>query len=164
MAAAASDALEELIGPTVEAMGYDVVRVRLGGSRPPRLQVMVERRDAAAMTVDDCAAISAALSALLDIEDPLEGRYDLEVSSPGIDRPLVRLDDFARFAGFEAKLETMAPIAGRRRFRGRLGAVEADKVSIDLGAPGGTVSIPFAAIRDAKLVLTDKLIADSLKR
>ena len=109
------------------------------------------------MTVEHCAEISRALSALLDVADPLPGAYQLEVSSPGIDRPLVRRADFERFAGFEARIETATPIEGRRRFRGRLGRLEGDVVHLE--APEGERSIPFSAIKKAKLILTDDLLA-----
>ncbi|MDP6516446.1 MAG: ribosome maturation factor RimP [Alphaproteobacteria bacterium] len=156
-------AIERLIAPTVQAMGYALVRARLSGDRRRTLQVMAERTDGQAMTVDDCASISRAVSALLDVEDPIRGRYDLEVSSPGIDRPLVRLDDFARFAGFQATVETDAASAGRRRFKGRLEGVAGQEVRIDLGGAAGVVTVPFDAISRAKLVLTDELIRTSLK-
>jgi ribosome maturation factor RimP len=161
VAGATQEVLERLIAPTVEAMGYSLVRVRLGGS-PRRLQVMAERSDGTAMTVDGCAALSKALSALLDVEDPIEGAYALEVSSPGIDRPLVRLADFDRFAGFEAKIVTGAPVDGRHRFRGRLLGTDSAAVQIDVGGEVGVAAVPFDAIRDAKLVLTDELIAATL--
>ncbi len=162
MAGATNEALFQLIAPTVEAMGYDVVRVKLSGSRSARLQVMAERHDNVAMTVDDCAALSSAISAVLDVEDPIPGNYDLEVSSPGIDRPLVRAADFERYAGFVAKLETAEPIDGRKRFRGRLLDVKDGAVRVELDATEQMVAIPLAALREAKLVLTDDLIAASL--
>ena len=109
------------------------------------------------MTVEHCAAISHAVSALLDVADPIGGSYQLEVTSPGIDRPLVRRADFARFAGFEARLETTVPIDGRRRFRGRLVGLDGDDVCLRL--PEGEQRIPFGAVKKAKLVLSDDLIA-----
>lgn len=144
-------AIEELIAPTVEAMGCAVVRVRLSQARAPVLQVMVERADGAPVTVDDCARISHAVSAALDVADPVAGSYNLEVSSPGFDRPLVRAADFERFAGREAKLETVEPVGGRRRFRGRLIGYADRTVRIELGGDG-EVCVPFAAIRAARLV------------
>jgi ribosome maturation factor RimP len=159
---ATNDALMQLIAPTIDAMGYDVVRVKLSGSSPARLQVMAERRDLIPMTVEDCAALSTAVSAVLDVEDPIPGHYDLEVSSPGIDRPLVRPADFERYTGFVAKLETAVPIDGRKRFRGRLVDVTDDVVQVELDTTEQTVAIPFEALREAKLVLTDDLIAASL--
>ena len=149
--------VEKLIAPALGEMGYDLVRVRLLGGKPPRLQVMAERRDGVAMTVDDCAEISHVLSALLDAEDPIDDSYLLEVSSPGIDRPLTRLADFQRFSGFEAKIELQRPLDGRRRFRGRLLGVEDQSVLLRM--EGQSVSLPFADIGDAKLVLTDDLLA-----
>jgi ribosome maturation factor RimP len=111
------------------------------------------------MTVEDCAEISRTASALLDVADPIEAAYTLEVSSPGIDRPLVRREDFQRFAGFEAKLELSEPVEGRRRFRGRVIGIEGDEVRLLVGT--ATLALPFAAIARAKLVLTDELIRAS---
>mgnify|MGYP006276744541 FL=1 len=159
--------LAEIVVPTAEAMGYDVVRIRfMGGSRSHTLQVMAERAADGVMEVEDCAELSRALSAALDVEDPIEGTYALEVSSPGIDRPLTRLADFERFAGWEAKLETHELIDGRKRFKGELGGVETrddgvPEVLIEI--PEGTVGLEFDWIADAKLVLTDALIAESLR-
>ena len=164
MAATNDDAVREMIAPTLEAMGYSLVRVRLMESKPRRLQVMADRHDGVDMTVDDCATLSTAISAVLNVEDPIKGQYDLEVSSPGIDRPLVTLDDFERYTGFEAKLEADPSDAGRKRYRGRLAGIVDEMVRIDIGAPDGTVAIPFAGIREAKLVLTDELIAASRNR
>ena len=138
-------------------MGYELVRVMSTGGRRPTLQVMAERIDRAGMTVDDCAEISRAVSALLDVEDPISGAYQLEISSPGIDRPLMKLVDFERFAGFEARVETDRPIEGQRKFRGQILGL-ADE-AVRLGLPEGERIIPFTSIRKAKLVLTDDLIA-----
>ena len=154
-------AIDRLIAPTLAGMGYALVRARLSGGGRRTLQVMAERSDGATMKIEDCAEISRALSALLDVEDPIEGAYDLEVSSPGIDRPLVRLDDFARFVGFDAKIETARPIDGRKRFSGRLDGVSAGRVRIDLGG-GNVAALPHEDIREAKLVLTDELIAANM--
>ena len=151
--------VEDLIAPSLRDMGYELVRVMLRGRERPTLEIMAERADRASITVEDCAEISRAVSALLDMEDPLPGSYVLEVTSPGIDRPLVRPDDFARFAGFEARIETAAPIDGRRRFKGRLIGVEGDEVRIEVD--GTSVPVPLASIKQAKLVLTDELIAAS---
>lgn len=156
------DALAELIEPTLRSMGYELVQVRMLGGARPTLQVMAEPVDRRPMTVEDCAEISHAISALLDVEDPIPGSYVLEVSSPGIDRPLVRPTDYERFAGHLAKLETGEPVAGRRRFRGTILAVAGDSVRISI--EGETVEVPFAAIRRAKLVLTDELLAASRRR
>jgi ribosome maturation factor RimP len=150
-----------LIEPTLQAMGYALVRVALvGGAARPTLQLMAERIDGAAMSVDDCADISNAVSAVLDVEDPINGAYVLEVSSPGIDRPLVKKGDYERFAGFEARLEMAEPVSGRKRFRGRLLGTQADAVKVKLDT-GEEVELPLARIARAKLVLTDDLIAAS---
>jgi ribosome maturation factor RimP len=147
----------ELIEPTLRDMGLELVRVLVSGGQRPTLQIMVERGDHAPTTLDDCAEVSRAVSALLDVADPLPGAYRLEVTSPGIDRPLVRRADYERFAGFEARLETELPIDGRRRFRGRLLGVAGDQVRLAL--PEGEQSLPLDAIKKAKLVLTDDLLA-----
>jgi len=151
--------IEAMVTPSLEAMGYRLVRVSMTGGQRATLQVMAERLDGAAMTVEDCADISRSLSALLDVADPIAGAYTLEVSSPGIDRPLVRREDFQRFAGFEAKVELSEPVEGRRRFRGRVLGIEGDAVRLLVGA--ATLELPFAAIARAKLVLTDELIRAS---
>ena len=152
--------IERMIAPSLDAMGYDVVRVRLGGGNEPTLQVMAELKTGAAMTAEDCADISHAVSALLDVEDPIDGPFVLEVSSPGIDRPLVRAADFDRFAGFEARIELHGMIDGRRRFQGRLQGMVGDGVRLEAGS--GSIDIPIDAIRNAKLVLTDALLAAGL--
>lgn len=147
----------ELIEPTLHDMGFELVRVLMSGGQRPTLQVMVERSDQGPVTLDQCAEVSHAISALLDVADPLPGAYRLEVTSPGLDRPLVRRADYERFAGFEARLETELPLEGRRRFRGRLLGIADDQVRLAL--PEGETSIPFDAIKKAKLVLTDELLA-----
>jgi ribosome maturation factor RimP len=155
--------IERMIADAVAGAGYDLVRVRLDGvGHSQRLQVMVERKDRESMTVDHCAEVSRLVSALLDVEDPLPGHYTLEVSSPGIDRPLVRPEDYERFAGFEARIETVRPVDGRKRFRGRVRGRDGDVVRID--CDDGPAAVPFAEIRRAALVLTDELIAASRER
>ncbi len=149
--------IEEMIVPALTEMGFALVRVRLSGGARPTLQIMAERSEETGMTVEDCAAISHTVSAILDVEDPLSGAYTLEVSSPGIDRPLVRRRDFERFAGFEAKIETHGAIDGRRRFRGRLAGLEGDLVR--LTTKDGDVVLPLDDVHQAKLVLTDDLLA-----
>lgn len=153
--------VETIIAPAVEDLGYEIVRVIFSGKIRPVVQVMAERADRAAMTVEDCAQISRTVSALLDVEDPVSGSYMLEVSSPGIDRPLTRRRDFDRFAGFEARLETHEPVGGRKRFRGRLLGTTGDAVRLmPTDQPAGQeVAVPFAALKKAKLVLTDELLA-----
>jgi ribosome maturation factor RimP len=147
----------ELIEPTLHDMGFELVRVLLHGGHRPTLQVMAERVDRAPMTVDQCAEISRAVSALLDVADPIAGSYQLEVTSPGLDRPLTRRADFDRFRGAEARVETDVPIEGRRRFRGRLLGVVDDQLRLQLAE--GEQAIPCSMIRKAKLVLTDDLLA-----
>jgi len=153
--------LEPIITPAVEAAGYRLVRLRLIGGKRKTLQVMAERPDGS-MNVDDCARLSRALSEFLDKEDPIEGEYVLEVSSPGIDRPLTRITDFARWAGHEARIELIAPDAdGRKRFRGLLLGLAGNDVLID--AEGTRIAFAFRTIAEAKLVLTDKLVAEDLR-
>jgi ribosome maturation factor RimP len=155
--------IARLIEPSLEAMGYRLVRIiQTGGQHRPTLQVMAERRDEQPMTVDDCAEISRSVSALLDVADPIAGTYMLEVSSPGIDRPLVRPEDYDRFAGFEARIELSAPQDGRKRYTGRL--LGRDGEAVRLVADGGEVRLKLAAIARAKLVLTDDLIAQAQKK
>jgi len=142
--------VERVIAPALNAMGFDVVRVLLMGGGRTKLQVMAERRDGAPVSLEDCAAISRAVSAILDVEDPVPGTYTLEVSSPGLDRPLVKERDFARFAGHEARIETKRPIAGRRRFRGRLEGVAGGRVTIV--TEDGPAELPVAEIQRARLI------------
>ena len=148
----------------IAAMGDLVVRVRITGSRRKTVQIMAERPDGT-MDVDDCAEISRSVSALLDVEDPIAGEYILEVSSPGIDRPLVQGDDFVRFAGHAAKIKLAAPIDGRKRFAGRLDGVVDGAVVLTMTDDGDRqVRLPLDQIADAQLVLTDELIRESLKK
>jgi ribosome maturation factor RimP len=150
--------IARLVEPVLQAMGYELVRVHYGsGGGRPTLQIMAERLDRRSMAVEDCAEISRSLSALLDVEDPLEEAYVLEVSSPGIDRPLIRPADYQRFAGFEARLELSQPVEGRRRFRGRIGELVDGQLRIIEEA--GEYRLPLEQINKAKLVLTDDLIA-----
>ncbi|MEK9676829.1 MAG: ribosome maturation factor RimP [Rhodospirillaceae bacterium] len=146
----------ELISPALEALGYELVRVQVMGSRHKTMQVMAERLDEAGMTVDDCAAISREISALLDVDDPISEAYDLEVSSPGIDRPLVKLKDFDRFVGFDARVEMYDVINGRKKFKGKLIGLSGEKVEMKMGEE--RVALPYDGIRRAKLLLTDELI------
>jgi ribosome maturation factor RimP len=148
--------VRRLIAPSVEEAGYDLVRVEFPRGDRQTLQIMIERHDLVPITVDDCAGVSRLLSAILDVEDPLPGRYTLEVSSPGLDRPLVRIEDYERFAGFEARIEMTRPVDGRRRFQGRLRGTEDGLVRIE--CDGAVAAIPFPGIRRASLVVTDDLI------
>ena len=151
-----------MITPSLDAMGYRIVRVAFTGGRRPTLQIMAERRDGAAMSVDDCADISRTVSALLDVADPIPVAYALEVSSPGIDRPLIDRDDFVRFAGYEAKVEMSNLIDGRKRFRGRL--LGADDGAVRIALDDREVALPLAEVVRAKLVLTDELLAAAQKQ
>ena len=152
--------LAEVITPVIEGMGFELVRVRYMGGKTKTVQIMVERPEGG-IEVEECAEISTAVSAVLDVEDPIEDAYTLEVSSPGIDRPLTRLRDFETWAGYEAKLETSELIDGRRRFKGTLAGVEDGEVLIEVQE--GTIGLRFEWLSDAKLVLTDALIRDVLK-
>ncbi len=152
--------LAEIVTPVIEDMGFELVRLRLMGGNTPTLQIMAER-PGGGIEVDDCAEISIAVSAVLDVEDPILDAYNLEVSSPGIDRPLTRLKDFETFEGYEAKLETAELIDGRKRFRGVLAGVEDNDVLINIDE--GTVGLDFDWLAEAKLVLTDELIREMLK-
>ncbi len=153
------DRVRRLVEEPLTEMGYEVVRVNLSGSSRPILQIMAERIDGATMTVDDCTDISHTVSLLLDTEDPIAGAYALEVSSPGIDRPLTRPKDFERFAGFEVRMETRWPIEGRRRFRGRLKGLKDGLIAV--ATDKGDAEVPFEDVVKAQLVLTDELIAAS---
>lgn len=160
--------IADIIAPVLDDMGYRLVRVALQGraEKSQVLQVMAERPDGT-MTIEDCEAVSRQLSPVLDVEDPLSGSYRLEISSPGIDRPLVRPSDFEDWAGHEAKIELSEMVDGRRRFRGALEGYEDGEVRIevDLDQVGRTVlGLPVALVSDARLVLTDELIRESLSR
>ncbi|WP_299619057.1 ribosome maturation factor RimP [uncultured Tateyamaria sp.] len=153
--------LAEIITPVIEDLGYELVRVRLMSGKETTLQIMADKPDGG-IEVDDCGAISTAVSATLDVEDPILDAYTLEVSSPGIDRPLTRLKDFDMFEGYDAKLETDELIDGRRRFKGILAGVEGDEVLINVAE--GTIGLKFEWLSDAKLVLTDELIKEMLRQ
>jgi len=157
----AAEQIERLVEPSLSAMGYEIVRIMIMGKHAPTLQIMAERKDDQPMTVEDCADISRQISAVLDVEDPIRSAYTLEVSSPGLDRPLTRPKDFQRFAGYEAKLETRFPIDGRRKFTGKLIGIDGEVVKLKDDA--GEVSLPYARIQKAKLVLTDELLRQSQK-
>jgi len=151
--------LLELLEPVAEGLGLNIVRLRMmGGTQRRRLQIMAERPADHEIDVEQCAALSRGVSEVLDAADPIAGEYMLEVSSPGIDRPLTRLEDFSTFAGLEARLETDRLVEGRKRFKGRLAGVEGDDVLIDLDGEDDTALIPFAWLAEAKLVLNDQLM------
>ena len=157
--------LADIITPVIEDMGFELVRLRLMGGKTHTLQIMAERPDGG-IEVDECAEISNAVSAILDVEDPLVDSYTLEVGSPGIDRPLTRLKDFETFEGYDAKLETSELIDGRKRFKGVLAGVEGEEVLINIEDQGEpvTVGLQFDWLADAKLVLTDDLITEMLRQ
>jgi ribosome maturation factor RimP len=150
--------LLELLDPVAEAAGYEIVRLRMmGGQERRTLQIMAEDAHGE-MMVEDCAILSRALSQVLEAADPISGEYVLEVSSPGIDRPLTRFRDFETFEGYEAKIELDRLAEGRKRFKGLLAGIEDDNVAIDLEGEEDTALLPFAWIVDAKLTLTDELM------
>jgi len=153
--------------PVLEAMGYRLVRIKISGEAGCTVQIMAERPDGS-MQVEDCEAISHALSPVLDIEDPIQRAYRLEISSPGIDRPLVRRSDFQRFLGHLVKVEMAVAVGGRKRFRGWISAIEGDEVLIDREAARDgedpITRLPMEDIGSANLVLTDELIAESMRR
>ena len=149
--------LEDMLEPVVDGMGYELVRVLTIGAKNPTLQVMIDRKDGKEVTVDDCAAVSHSLSDVLDEKDPIESQYSLEVSSPGIDRPLTKPEHFARFSGYEAKIETSTVIEGRKRFKGRISGID-DKNNIAFEMDGTEYVIPFDEVAKAKILITDELL------
>lgn len=155
----------EIIEPTIEQIGYRLVRVRLSAQNGATLQIMCERPDGT-MTVEDCETVSMAVSPVLDVEDPIDKAYHLEVSSPGIDRPMVRKSDFSRWLGHLVKVETSVLVDGRKRFRGKIAAADDEGFTVERDQPAygeePVVVIPFAALAEAKLILTDDLIRDAL--
>ena len=153
--------LAEIVTPTIEGLGFELVRIRLMGGNTKTLQIMADRPDGG-IDVEDCGKISVAVSALLDVEDPIEEAYHLEVSSPGIDRPLTRLKDFDAWKGYEARIETSELIDGRKRFKGLIAGTEGDEVLIEIEE--GTIGLKFDWLADAKLILTDELIAEMLRQ
>jgi ribosome maturation factor RimP len=159
--------LAAIAEPVLAGLGYRLVRVRISGLAGCTVQIMAERADGS-MTIDDCEAVSRALSPVLDVADPIADAYRLEISSPGIDRPLVRRSDFERYAGHEIKVEMATPIEGRRRFRGMLLGAQGEAAQIrraDVAAgEAAEVLLPMREMAEARLVLTDALIAESLRR
>jgi len=153
--------MAEIITPVIEDMGFELVRVRLMSGKSTTLQIMADRPDSG-IEVDELALISQAIGAVLDVEDPILDEYTLEVSSPGIDRPLTRLKDFDMFEGYEARIETEELIDGRRRFKGELAGIEGDEILINVEE--GTIGLKFEWLSDAKLILTDDLIKEMLRQ
>ncbi|WP_300518519.1 ribosome maturation factor RimP [Aliiroseovarius sp.] len=157
--------LADILRPVIEGMGYELVRLRLMGGNTPTLQIMAEKPEGG-IEVDDLAEINTAVSATLDVEDPIEDNYNLEVSSPGIDRPLTRFKDFDDWSGYVAKLETAELIDGRKRFKGTLAGTEGDEVLIEIDNQGEavTIGLTFDLLAEAKLVMTDELITEMLRQ
>lgn len=156
-----------IAGPVLEGMGYRLVRIKISGELGCTVQVMAERPDGT-MLIEDCEAISHALSPVLDVSDPIDKAYRLEVSSPGIDRPLVRRTDFDRYVGYLVKVELAVPFDGRKRYRGKLGAIEGNAIALERDSVRGdedpNILLPLEDISDARLVLTDELVAESMRR
>jgi ribosome maturation factor RimP len=157
--------LADIVQPVIEGLGFELVRIRLMGGATRILQIMADKPDGG-IEVDHCGDISTAVSAVLDVEDPIEENYVLEVSSPGIDRPLTRLKDFEMWKGWEARIETTELIDGRRRFKGTLGGVEGEEVLVEIeeGKETVTIGLQFDWLSDAKLILTDELISEMLRQ
>ena len=154
--------IAELVTPVVDGAGFDLVRVQVSGKKTLTVQIMAERADHT-MTAEDCAQLSYAIAPVIEEADPVEGAYRLEVSSPGIDRPLVRPKDFHDWQGYEAKIELKEPVEGRKRFRGVLGGLDGENVCLDIEGETETALIPIELIASGKLVLTEALIRESLK-
>ena len=151
----------EIIDPVISDMGFELVRLRLISNKEITLQIMAARPDGY-INVDECAEISTGISAVLDVEDPILDTYNLEVSSPGIDRPLTRIKDFEAFEGYEAKIETVDLIEGQKRFKGTLAGINGSEILINLDE--GTIGLEFDWLAEAKLVLTDELVKEMLKQ
>ena len=149
--------IEEIIEPAVQDLGFEIVRVQLSGNNNPRLQVMAEPIVGDIMTVDHCATISRTISAILDVDDPIETAYTLEVSSPGLDRPLVKLKDFERFSGLDVRLDICEAVDGRKRFRGRLRGVEGKDIMIEVD--GNVMSVSYSSVSRAKLLVANEILA-----
>lgn len=149
--------LQDLLEPVIDGLGFDLVRILTIGQANPTLQIMIERKDRKDIVVEDCARASRAISEVLDEKDPIKDRYSLEVSSPGLDRPLVTLEHFQRFAGYEAKLETSVEVEKRKRFKGKILSVD-DKNDIHFEMDGAEYVIPYENVAKAKLIITDEML------
>lgn len=157
--------IEKLIAPSLKDMGYDVIQIQISGSDQPSLMITIDRLDEETVNVDDCANVSRAVSAILDVEDPIEAAYTLEVSSPGIDRQLTRPRDFERFAGLEAKVELEGAVDGQRRFKGKLLGFVDGHIHLETDFKGERIEIalPFSDVKQAKLVMSDALMSATTK-
>jgi len=144
--------IRDIIEPTLNSLGYQVVRIQLSGQVRPTLQVMIEKTDLSALSIDDCVKASRQVSALLDVEDPIESAYQLEVTSPGLDRPLMKPQDYVRFQGAEIKLETLAPLEGRKRFKGILSQANEEMIILEPEDSEATIEVAYSNILKAKLV------------
>jgi len=151
-----------MITPSLDALGYEIVQIKLMDTKRKTLSVMAERKDGEIMSFDDCTAISRTVSALMDVEDPITSAYDLEVMSPGVDRPLVKFSDFVKHVGYEVKLETLIPVNTRKRFKGKLKSAADNKIVMTID--DGEHEIIHHNIRTAKLVMTDELMREFLKK
>lgn len=151
-----------MIEPSLAAMGYDIVQLKLMDGKRKTLSLMAERKDGVVMSFDDCADISRTVSALMDVEDPISSAYNLEVCSPGLDRPLIKFSDYEQHVNYEIKCETLIPVAGRKRFKGRLLSAKGNEIT--LKTDDGEVAIPFGNIKSGKLIMTDELVAAFLKK
>lgn len=156
--------LEEILNPSLENLGYEIVRISLQGGDVKTIQIMAERKDRINMTLADCEKISRTASALLDVEDPFQGRYMLEISSPGVDRPLVRESDYSRFEGENAKIETLHDINGRKRFKGKIIGYDAGTRTVHFEFENQEINIALDDIAKAKLLMTDSLMQKQPKK
>ncbi len=156
--------LEKLLAPSLENLGYEIVRISLMGGDIKTVQIMAERQDRVSMTLSDCEKISRTASAVLDVDDPFQGRYMLEISSPGVDRPLVREADYARFAGSDAKIETLHDINGRKRFKGRILSYDSTARTVHFEFENQEIEIVFDEIAKAKLLLSDSVMQKQPKK
>ncbi len=154
--------IEKLVAPAIRTAGFDLVRVRLTGKETVTVQIMAERPDRT-MSAEDCAGLSRTLSPILEEADPIAGAWRLEISSPGIDRPLVRLKDYDDWQGYEAKIELSRTIEDRKKFKGVIAGVDGDNICLDIEGEAETALIPYAWIASAKLTLSDAIIRESLK-
>lgn len=152
--------LQDLLEPVIAGLKYEVVRILTIGQKNPTLQIMIDRTDGKDITVEDCAAVSRAVSEILDEKDPIQDRYSLEVSSPGLDRPLTKIEHFKRFSGYEARIETSVEVMGRKRFKGRLLDVDSQS-AVHIDMEGTEYAVPFEDISKAKLILTDELLQEA---